>query len=198
MCFVCFSVCVPHVFLLPKEPKRRCYILWNYRQLWVTLCLLGTDSGSSERAASTFNCWAISPASNILISKTIISSYLLMTFYLVFEFYEYNENKCFIVLSDKLPHRGSLVDVYKVCWLRYVMLCLFKWLEDFNWLLSILLLSASFISFCETSGGSSSSWAVTLSSPPLLWLPLSWHLEQGLPWGSLALVGTLPAFPAAT
>jgi hypothetical protein len=32
------------------------------RQLWVTICVLGTEPRSSARAASTLNLWAISPA----------------------------------------------------------------------------------------------------------------------------------------
>lgn len=41
--------------------------VWNhmeldYRQLWVPMWVLGLETGSSGRAASAFNYWAISPA----------------------------------------------------------------------------------------------------------------------------------------
>jgi hypothetical protein len=35
---------------------------WSYRQLWVTIWVLGFEPGSSWRAASPLNCWVISTA----------------------------------------------------------------------------------------------------------------------------------------
>ena len=42
----------------------RCQVPWNwiFRQLWAAMWVLGIESGSSGRAVSALNRWAISPA----------------------------------------------------------------------------------------------------------------------------------------
>lgn len=61
--FAFMYVCVPLVCLVPVEVRRGHQTFWNwsYRQLWVAMFALGTKLGFSVRAASAFNCWAISP-----------------------------------------------------------------------------------------------------------------------------------------
>jgi hypothetical protein len=63
--FMCMYVlwayfCVPHAW----EEQKKALNPWNwgYRQLWVTMWVLGTEPGSSIRAASVLYYWAISSA----------------------------------------------------------------------------------------------------------------------------------------
>ena len=69
--YVC--LCDPLMCLVPVEAKRRHLISWNwnYRQLWVTMWLLGIELRTSGRAVSALNCWAIS------LAPALISLWLL-------------------------------------------------------------------------------------------------------------------------
>ena len=40
---------------------------WTYRQLWADIWVLRTEPGSSARAVSALNCWAIVPDANFLL-----------------------------------------------------------------------------------------------------------------------------------
>lgn len=62
-CFPCMHVCALCLYLVP-EKARGC---WNcsHRQLLVIMWVLGTEPGSSERAASSLDCWAISPVPEV-------------------------------------------------------------------------------------------------------------------------------------
>ena len=43
----------------------------DYRWLWVTMWVLGTELGSSARAASALNCWVVTPNSLLLILRSV-------------------------------------------------------------------------------------------------------------------------------
>ena len=60
--FVYFYVCVSHACHILAEARRRCQIPWDcsYRQLLVTISVLGIEPRFSGRATSALNCWAIS------------------------------------------------------------------------------------------------------------------------------------------
>ena len=62
-CFAWTYVCVPHECLVPTEVRRGLQIPWNwsYGWVWATVWVLKTESGSSARATSALNHWAISP-----------------------------------------------------------------------------------------------------------------------------------------
>lgn len=61
-CCACMHTCAPHV-CKAYEAKMRHWIpwKWNCRLLWATMWVLGTEPGSSRRAASALACWAIFP-----------------------------------------------------------------------------------------------------------------------------------------
>lgn len=60
----CMSLCVLHVNLFAWEGRREQEIPWrySYRQLWAAMPVIGTKSGSSGKAVSVLNLWALSPA----------------------------------------------------------------------------------------------------------------------------------------
>jgi hypothetical protein len=60
-CLACMYICILWIFLVPEAARKG---LWNWtsRWLWATVWVLGTKPGSSGRAASALNFWAISPA----------------------------------------------------------------------------------------------------------------------------------------
>ena len=47
--------CALHVRILPTGTGRRYQTLWNYKQFWVTMWVLGIKSGSSKRVTSALN-----------------------------------------------------------------------------------------------------------------------------------------------
>lgn len=55
--FSCMSVCVSHVCPVPVETSRGFWVSWSwsYRQLWVSMWVLGFEPRASGRAASTLN-----------------------------------------------------------------------------------------------------------------------------------------------
>jgi hypothetical protein len=64
-CFACIYVCVPCAYSDHRGQKKpsnpmglQLESIVNHHIIWV----LGTEPGSSGRAASTLNCWATSPA----------------------------------------------------------------------------------------------------------------------------------------
>lgn len=72
LCIWMFSwtyVCVLHACLVPGKVRRGWWIPWNwcYRWLWVILQVLGSENGSSWRAASVLNHWSISPSPSALV-----------------------------------------------------------------------------------------------------------------------------------
>lgn len=68
-CFVCMYVCAPHVYLVPREVRRGCPILWNwrYRCLW-QLCGFW-EPRSSIGETNALEHWAISPDSQSVFSQ---------------------------------------------------------------------------------------------------------------------------------
>lgn len=69
-CFACMYVClyIQCMCLLALRGHRRVSDSqdWSYRQLWVTLWVLGIELRSFGRAALALNCWTISPANTSL------------------------------------------------------------------------------------------------------------------------------------
>lgn len=63
MCLKCLytPVCVPHAYN-SQEGQKKSPWAWNYRQLWASMQVLGTELGPSARTAGAFNHWASSPA----------------------------------------------------------------------------------------------------------------------------------------
>jgi hypothetical protein len=62
-CFAWMYVCAPRVCSGHRRQKRALDSLSrSYRCLWGTMLVLAIKLRSSERAASAFDCWAISPA----------------------------------------------------------------------------------------------------------------------------------------
>lgn len=55
-------VCVPCTCLVHRKVRRGSCVPWNcsYRWLWASTSVLATQPGSSARATSISNCWAIS------------------------------------------------------------------------------------------------------------------------------------------
>lgn len=66
-CFVSTNIYTPLVCLAPTEVENMYWIPWNrsYRQFWEFTCVLEIKCGSSARAASALNDWAIFPGSII-------------------------------------------------------------------------------------------------------------------------------------
>lgn len=72
MC-VCFVYCVSvyHICAVPSAARREwaSELLELELQLWATIWILGFKPGSSRRAVSSLNCWAILPA----LRQTLLS-----------------------------------------------------------------------------------------------------------------------------
>lgn len=68
MCF-CLNLCASYACRSTQEARREYYITWisSYRQLWVTMQILGVEPRSSEKALCGLNHWTNSPALIILI-----------------------------------------------------------------------------------------------------------------------------------
>lgn len=72
---------------------------WSYRQLCVAMGVLGINPGSSRRAPSVLNHWAIFPALSFLFFSFVSSSFLFLVF-LFFLLRLFNE----IISKDRLAY----------------------------------------------------------------------------------------------
>lgn len=59
------------MYAVPTEVRRASWLPWNrnYGQLWVMMCVLGTEQGFSTRSPSTPTWWAISPVPAATVFK---------------------------------------------------------------------------------------------------------------------------------
>lgn len=106
------SVCAPCAGLVPREHQVLDSLEWSYRCLWATMWGLEIKPGSSERAASNLNCWAVS----WLLSCLFLRNYRLCQVWWLHSGRQRQDSQSYTVRLSQKKNKKKSKKFYAVDW----------------------------------------------------------------------------------